>query len=230
MIASTILLRAREVYGDTDTVNPGVVDAILFDLLNQIVRPMWRMNPRPTSRSATTMGWNAIASSTKSILSSVTDIIDTPDGPAVLGAFLEAAAGDVVIGTPLRKMRPARILQLQNSDSTTGTIARYSVERAATQTEADSGKVLIRFHPIPSGTSHVSARVIAEPETIDAGADGFDLDDDASYAAAKILALHAAPLIRQPPDKIEAIRSSIPAIYRSIWEGVVPPQRVAGEA
>jgi hypothetical protein len=227
MIATTILQHAREIYGDLDTTNPGVSDTILFEMLNPIVRAIQRRYPRSVWRTSTTMGWTISANSLNSTTTG-TDIIDTPAGPGVVGAFLEAAAGDAK-GTPLRRMRPSRIMQLQVTEATTGTIARYSIERAATVTEADHGKLIFRWHPIPAGTSHVSARVVAEPETIDAGADGVDLDDDACYAIGKILALQAAPLVKQPPSRIDEIRKSIPAVYRQIWEQPIPPLTVAGE-
>lgn len=235
LTAATILGHAREIYGDTDTVNPGVSDTILLEMLNPIVAVLWRMNPRPVWRSATTMGWTGITANSKSATSTVTDIIEVQDGPglmggpAIIGAFLEASSSSTA-GTPLRRMRPARIIQLQNSDSTTGTPVRYSVERAATQTEADSGKVIIRLHPIPSATTEISARVIPEPETIDGTTDGVDLDNDSGYGAAALLAWMAAPLARQPIARIEEIRKQVPAIYMAAWLQPMPVQRIGGEA
>lgn len=223
MIASTVLTHAREIYGDTDTTNPGVSDTILFEMLNPIVRMLWKQNPRPVSRTSTALGWT-LSANTKSALITSTDILQ------VLGLYREAAAGDSVIGTPLRKCAPARILQLQIDESTTGTVTRYSWERAASTTEADHGKILVRFHPIPSATTHISGRFVVEPETIDAGADGIDLDDEEGYGIAKLLAWQAAPLIRQPPARVAEIKSQIPAKFLAVYQQALAMQRPASEA
>ena len=221
------LLLARQNCLDTDTNNPGLLDAELTRWANEVyslVRD--KQSPRYVHESATTLGTTMTAADL-TVTTSLKTIAE------IRSLYIEGAAGDVTGQQPLQRASLDRVKQLAFGH--TGTYSRpriYAAQRLGTFTAANQGAWVIHVWPAAGSLYRfISGMVRHEIVELSAGSDVPDLSSTETYSLWRVVGALGATALRRTE-----LASSLMALVTPEWRAAfdvarhgVQPRETQGE-
>ena len=197
----------RDLLSDGDSI---VTDAVLLRHVNDVYSA-WKVasDDRPRLFTATQSGLT-LAVNDRSKTTSLANIRQ------VLRIWRASSAGSTGTGSgdSLEWLEPWELISLQNELTDTGTPEKFSVERIGTDTEADQGKILFRFHPIPSTTFFYALEALVEPAAFTGSSDAPDLQDAECYGVYRVVAARIAPTMGYDDGYIDQIWRGVPELMQ----------------